>query len=202
MKKINAIPPALPKKDKVRLTPDEAEAVRLVDYLGMSQEEAAQKMGVSQPTISRLLANARLKLSSTLFEPKEPEVVEPKRDFEPSSRLAFLADEPSENAVVSQWPGRASYIVVKTGDKYEIHEIPANLRGMWQRIHYILSLNPSGIVMAFQPGPMIAQYLSQNGVALYIYQGKINEFNDIKPVNPAPSWWPGRWGRMRCRYWW
>lgn len=41
---------------------DEMEAMRLVDAEGHSQTEAAQHMGVSQPTIARLLDKGRCKL--------------------------------------------------------------------------------------------------------------------------------------------
>ncbi|GEM_PF-906570 len=43
------------------LAVEEAEALRLADANGMPQEEAAKKMGVSQPTFSRLVAEARRK---------------------------------------------------------------------------------------------------------------------------------------------
>ena len=43
------------------LSLDEFEALRLADYLGMSQEEAAAEMGVSRPTFARLIEVARKK---------------------------------------------------------------------------------------------------------------------------------------------
>jgi len=45
---------------------DEFEAVRLKDVLGLDQNEAAQKMGVSQPTFHRIVNSARKKLSSAI----------------------------------------------------------------------------------------------------------------------------------------
>jgi len=49
---------------------DEFEAMRLVDLEGLSQEEAAQKMNVSQPTINRLLTSARRKIADALTNGK------------------------------------------------------------------------------------------------------------------------------------
>lgn len=47
---------------------DELEAVRLTDMLGLTQAEAATSMGVSQPTLNRILAGARRKIAECLVE--------------------------------------------------------------------------------------------------------------------------------------
>lgn len=56
--------------EEIVLTVDEFEAVRLVDLEGMSQEEAAKKMGISQPTLNRLLGSARKKIADALVKGK------------------------------------------------------------------------------------------------------------------------------------
>ena len=48
------------------LTPEELEALRLKDYLGLDQKEAAERMGVSQPTFHRILKDARRKVAKSL----------------------------------------------------------------------------------------------------------------------------------------
>jgi predicted DNA-binding protein (UPF0251 family) len=48
------------------LTVDEMEAIRLNDLLGMEQEEAAKKMGISQSTFHRLLISARRKIADAI----------------------------------------------------------------------------------------------------------------------------------------
>ena len=45
---------------------DEYEALRLIDYEGRDQEEAADLMAVSRPTISRILSSARSKIAQML----------------------------------------------------------------------------------------------------------------------------------------
>lgn len=45
--------------DEVELKMDEFEAIRLADYLNMSQKEAALSMRISQQTFSRILTRAR-----------------------------------------------------------------------------------------------------------------------------------------------
>lgn len=47
---------------------DEFEAIRLKDNSGLDQNEAARKMGISQPTFHRLLSVARKKISDALIK--------------------------------------------------------------------------------------------------------------------------------------
>jgi len=55
-------PRVYPGPDPVLLTFSELEALRLVDYEGLTQEEAAERMGVSRATVWRLLMSGRKKL--------------------------------------------------------------------------------------------------------------------------------------------
>lgn len=56
--------------EEVVLSKDELEALRLVDFEERDQNEVAKKMNVSQPTLSRLLKNARKKASEALVNGK------------------------------------------------------------------------------------------------------------------------------------
>jgi len=47
---------------------DELEALRLADLEGLYQEAAAERMGVSRPTFSRILARARSAVARALVE--------------------------------------------------------------------------------------------------------------------------------------
>ena len=49
---------------------DEAEAVRLVDLEEKDQKEVANKMEISQPTLSRLLKSGRKKLAEAIIKGK------------------------------------------------------------------------------------------------------------------------------------
>lgn len=49
---------------------DEFEAIRLLDYEGHDQEKAAQLMGISRPTVTRIYASARGKIAEALTEGK------------------------------------------------------------------------------------------------------------------------------------
>lgn len=54
----------------VELMLDEFEALRLADYEGLYHEEASREMGISRPTFTRLIEQARKKVSQALVEGK------------------------------------------------------------------------------------------------------------------------------------
>ena len=56
--------------EEVKLTVDEREAIRLSDLLGMSHEEAGQKMGVSRATFGRIIQRARQVVADALIHGK------------------------------------------------------------------------------------------------------------------------------------
>lgn len=53
---------------QVRLEHDEFDALYLCDSLGLTQEEAGNRMGVSRGTVQRLVAAARKKLVDALMQ--------------------------------------------------------------------------------------------------------------------------------------
>jgi predicted DNA-binding protein (UPF0251 family) len=58
----------LPELQQVELHRDELEALRLCDFVGLTQEEAGVKMGVSRGTIQRIITGARKKTAQALTE--------------------------------------------------------------------------------------------------------------------------------------
>jgi len=52
------------------LLAEELEAIKLYEHDGLDQTQAAQKMGISQPTFARILASAHKKLASAIVEGK------------------------------------------------------------------------------------------------------------------------------------
>ncbi len=63
-------------EEPVYIMPDELEALRLVYLEGLSQEEAAKKMGVSRGTLWRALDSGRRKIVEALVK-KKPIVLLP-----------------------------------------------------------------------------------------------------------------------------
>ncbi len=54
--------------EPIQLMPDELEALRLVYFLGLNQEEAAKRMGISRGTLWRVLSSGRKKLITAIIE--------------------------------------------------------------------------------------------------------------------------------------
>ncbi len=57
--------------EKVRISLDEFEAVRLADYNGLTHEEASIAMEISRSTFTRLIENARRKIADIMINGKE-----------------------------------------------------------------------------------------------------------------------------------
>lgn len=55
---------------EVMLQYDEYESIRLLDYEGLLQEEAAEKMNVSRPTLTRIYESARKTIAQAFVEGK------------------------------------------------------------------------------------------------------------------------------------
>lgn len=59
------------KTNEVFLLLEEYEAIRLLDYMMLNQEEAAIQMQVSRPTLTRIYQIARQKVATALFEGRD-----------------------------------------------------------------------------------------------------------------------------------
>lgn len=53
-------------KGMVNLTVDEFETIRLIDYVGLTQQECARQMQVARSTITAVYENARYKISDSI----------------------------------------------------------------------------------------------------------------------------------------
>jgi uncharacterized protein len=58
------------KLGKIEMTLDEMEAIKLIDYEGKYQAEAAKSMGVSRQTIGNIVEKARYKIASAILQGK------------------------------------------------------------------------------------------------------------------------------------
>ena len=63
------------REEPLLLTVEEYEAVRLMDHLGLNQEEAAVQMDVARTTVQRIYAQARRKLAAFLVEGRPLQIV-------------------------------------------------------------------------------------------------------------------------------
>lgn len=97
----------VPKSDLKRenfiiLNVSEFEAMRLKHYIKLNQKESAEKMGVSQPTFSRILDSAHQKTTKALIEGKNIRVfggnINYKKTFNGYGCLECNAEWQDENA--------------------------------------------------------------------------------------------------------
>lgn len=56
--------------ERIEITPEEAETLRLKNIKGLDQTAGAKTMGISQSTFQRILTSANKKLTRALFEGK------------------------------------------------------------------------------------------------------------------------------------
>lgn len=61
--------------EEVDLGSDELEALRLCDFKELDQIKAAQKMGISQSTLQRILTSARKKVAQALIQGKAIKII-------------------------------------------------------------------------------------------------------------------------------
>lgn len=56
---------------KSEITFDESEVIRLIDYIGLTQQECAKQMQVARSTITAVYESARYKISDSILNNKE-----------------------------------------------------------------------------------------------------------------------------------
>ena len=69
------------KLEKIELSLDEYEAIRLADHLNLNHEDAAKRMEISRPTFTRLIEKARQHLADFLINGKRLNVTGGKVHF-------------------------------------------------------------------------------------------------------------------------
>lgn len=62
-------------KDIIEMSIDEYESIRLIDNMGLTQQECAKQMAVARSTITAVYENARYKLSDSLINDKQIKLV-------------------------------------------------------------------------------------------------------------------------------
>lgn len=87
----------------ITLLHEEIEAIYLMDQLGLYQEDAASKMGVSRPTFSRIIKNARVKIANALISGAQLHIEDEKEDY----LIAVCSS--NENTIISSH-AREKYI--------------------------------------------------------------------------------------------
>ena len=75
-------------QEPIEMAVDEFEAIRLVDLLDLTQEEAARQMGVARATVQSIYGSARKKLALSLVEGRELRIGGGSIKFAPGTKAA------------------------------------------------------------------------------------------------------------------
>lgn len=85
--------------ERVELTVDEYEAIRLADYLKMEHLQASEKMNISRPTFTRLIDKAREKVARVIIDGMELVINGGNIDFEKTLQRCHDCGEVYQQAV-------------------------------------------------------------------------------------------------------
>ena len=159
---------------------DEYEAVRLIDYEGMSQDEAASKMNVSRPTLTRIYDCARKAIAKALVECSVLNIGEGEVEFygnwhsqmknnkniEGMKKIAI----PTTDGMLFPHFGHASqftFVTIEDGkvtDK-EVKDAPEHAHGVAPR--FVMDNNATEVI-AGGMGAMPVNMLMEAGVEVHI----------------------------------
>jgi predicted DNA-binding protein (UPF0251 family) len=90
--------------DAVSLTLDEFEALRLADFEGLYQEDAAGRMTISRQTFGRIIESAHRKVAQALIEAKVLRIGD--GEFRAAERRSFLCDSCPHKRVLASETGQ------------------------------------------------------------------------------------------------
>lgn len=129
------------KRESILLKYDEYEAIRLIDYEGKLQDDAAKLMNVSRPTLTRIYAEARKKLALALVEGKHITITNDNLEFDhykqQKSNIQIMNQKiaiPTSEGKLWQHFGKApevTFVIVEDGKVKEtvVMQAPENEHG-------------------------------------------------------------------------
>lgn len=100
----------------IRIDHDELEAIYLMDYLGKYQEDAAKQMEISRPTFSRIIKEARFKISKAIVCGLKMVIEDDIENY----KIAFCIDEMENFSTIST---KNKYITILDIQDSKIKEI-------------------------------------------------------------------------------
>lgn len=154
---------------------DEFEALRLVDYEGLSQIDAAEEMQVSRATIQRLLLKARKKIVDSILNNKSLEISneisniklkgENKMDIE-SKEVKKIAFPTSDKSTIDAHFGKTKQFAIYTVKDTEVIAVnhltpPAHAPGV---IPKFLHDNEVDVVITGNMGVKAVKIFEHNGI--------------------------------------
>jgi len=103
----------------MELNSDEMEAIFLMDYQGLYQEDAAKNMNISRPTLSRIIKNARKKIATALVLGYEISIVDNKDKF----IVALAINKKNNFSLISSTASIIALVHLQNGKIIEINHV-------------------------------------------------------------------------------
>lgn len=149
-------------KKGAKITLSELEAMRLVDYEGMSQIEASQSMDVSRATIQRLLTSGRRKLISSIMY-KEKIILKAEESMEGGKmKLAFI----NVKGNVGGHLGHAKNITLHDFETGNFSNHTPEVTGGGARAKWLYDAGAMGIVLTGS-GPGAIKHMDALGIKVF-----------------------------------
>lgn len=178
-------PQGVPMRDLqvVSLRDEEWQAMKLIDYQGLDQAEAAGRMGISRPTFSRVLSSARRAMARALVEGAAIKigggdflrVLPPERGCKMKVVISAKGVNPGD-AVDPQF-GRAPWMLLFDSESGEVsaHANPGALaeQGAGAAAAQCVIRLKADVVITGTCGPKAAGVLAQAGVQVLSTEAEI-----------------------------
>ena len=171
---------------QIILSFEEFEAVRLKDFLGKDQKEAAVQMGVSQSTFHRILIEARKKIAEAFVMSKAIKIeggnfiMEEKKSNEKKIAISTLSDN-IEGDVDSRF-GRCPYfllITLKNGAMSHVKSIENTHKdmqgGVGTAVAEMIANQDVDVVITENMGPRALEILNQFQISVFKFNGSIKD---------------------------
>ncbi|MCR4853116.1 MAG: DUF134 domain-containing protein, partial [Prevotella sp.] len=117
------------KSECVELLFDEYESVRLLDYEGLQQQDAAERMKVSRPTLTRIYMEARRKMATAIVEGRHIVITGGNMDFASyqsnKTNVVIMNQKiaiPTQDGVLCPHFGKAPQVTIVTVEDGKVKE--------------------------------------------------------------------------------
>ena len=185
-------PQTLNTNQKVILSLDEFEVIKLIDYDHLNQENCASHLKVSRTTVQRIYASARQKLALALIEKRtleikggEVEKVYPKHEVDFTTMMIAVG---IENDQIAQHFGKAEKLRlfdVSNGNIIQTRDLIDTNHLKHERAVYLKSLGVDHIIVQHMGKSMYNHFLSFGIQAVQVQSMNINEALRLFLEDPA-----------------
>ncbi len=171
------VPVGFDEGNKIKLNHDEIEALFLMDYQNMYQEDAAKQMNISRPTFSRIIKSARQKIATALVCGASINLEDQMEEY--IAALCFSDDSFSSTTPSEQ---NIAFIKIKNGKVIDVAKIDNPLNNSEHRPGALLpgffAANDVNFFISSKVGTGLKNSLLTKGIYV-VETNKIESFDDV-----------------------